>query len=155
MSRTLWNSTGLISILLASSLAYANTNNEAQLDTVRITADDDPLTEISTKKLLRMPGAGNDPLRAIEALPGVTFTTGRNSEPAVRGSSPDDNLYIIDFMPVSNIFHFDGSSLLNDNVIQDFKLEAAAFDAQYNNATGAVIEANSRAPYTEDRKSVV
>lgn len=127
---------------------------EAELDNIRITAKEDSLTEISTQKLLRMPGAGNDPLRAIEALPGVTFTTGRSSEPAVRGSSPDDNRYIIDFMPVQNIFHFDGSSLLNDNVIRDFKLEAAAFDAQYNDATGAVIEANSRAPY-RDRKQAV
>jgi len=132
-----------------------NANKEAELDDIRITAKDDSLTEISTKKLLRMPGAGNDPLRAIEALPGVTFSTGRNAEPAVRGSSPDDNLYIIDFMPVANIFHFDGSSLLNDNVIQDFKLEAAAFDAQYNNATGAVIEANSRAPYTDRKQAVI
>lgn len=138
---------------LASSMTYAD--NEAELDDIRITAQDDSLTEISTKKLLRMPGAGNDPLRAIEALPGVTFSTGRNAEPAVRGSSPDDNLYIIDFMPVANIFHFDGSSLLNDNVIQDFKLEAAAFDAQYNNATGAVIEANSRAPYTDRKQAVI
>lgn len=138
---------------LASSMVYAN--NEAELDDIRITAKDDSLTEISTKKLLRIPGAGNDPLRAIEALPGVTFSTGRNAEPAVRGSSPDDNLYIIDFMPVANIFHFDGSSLLNDNVIQDFKLEAAAFDAQYNNATGAVIEANSRAPYTDRKQAVI
>lgn len=139
--------------ILTPSVAYAN--NEAELENIRITAQDDSLTEISTKKLLRMPGAGNDPLRAIEALPGVTFSTGRNAEPAVRGSSPDDNLYIIDFMPVSNIFHFDGSSLLNDNVIQDFKLEAAAFDAQYNNATGAVIEANSRAPYTDRKQAVI
>jgi outer membrane receptor protein involved in Fe transport len=58
-------------------------------------------------------------------------------------------------MPVANIFHFDGSSLLNDNVIQDFKLEAVAFDAQYNNATGAVIEANSRAPYTDRKQAVI
>ena len=147
------HSTIFVVTCLTSTLV--NANNEAELDDIRITAKDDSLTEISTQKLLRIPGAGNDPLRAIEALPGVTFSTGRSAEPAVRGSSPDDNLYIIDFMPVANIFHFDGSSLLNDNVIQDFKLEAAAFDAQYNNATGAVIEANSRAPYTDRKQAVI
>ncbi|MFT4763686.1 MAG: outer membrane receptor protein involved in Fe transport [Oleispira sp.] len=141
--------------VISLTSVFSHANNEAELDNIRITAKDDPLTEISTKKLLRMPGAGNDPLRAIEALPGVTFTTGRRAEPAVRGSSPDDNRYIIDFMPVLNIFHFDGSSLLNDNVIEDFKLEAAAFDAQYNDATGAVIEANSRAPYTDRKQAVI
>jgi hypothetical protein len=109
-----------LTLITVNTLVMAD--NETELDNIQITATDDPLTEISTKKLLRMPGAGNDPLRAIEALPGVTFSTGRSSEPAVRGSSPNDNLYIIDFMPVANIFHFDGSSLLNDNVIKDFKL---------------------------------
>lgn len=153
MFKVLLKTSSLSMILMASTLSHSN--QEAELDAIRITASDDPLTEVSTQKLLRMPGAGNDPLRAIEALPGVTFSTGRNSEPAVRGSSPEDNLYIIDFMPVKNIFHFDGSSLLNDNVIQDFKLEAAAFDAQYNNATGAVIEANSRAPYTDRKQAVI
>ena len=147
----------LISYLIASLIIspHSIANNEAELDSIRITAKDDPLTEISTQKLLRMPGAGNDPLRAIEALPGVTFTTGRSSEPAVRGSSPDDNRYIIDFMPVKNIFHFDGSSLLNDNVIEDFKLEAAAFGAEYNDATGAVIEANSRGPYNDRKQAIL
>jgi len=116
-------------VLIITAPIFSYASDEAELDNIRITAKDDPLTEISTQKLIRMPGSGNDPLRAIEALPGVTFTTGRSSEPAVRGSSPDDNRYIIDFMPVLNIFHFDGSSLLNDNVIEDFKLGAAAFDA--------------------------
>ncbi|MFT6255267.1 MAG: hypothetical protein ACJATV_001527, partial [Granulosicoccus sp.] len=153
MSRLFSQAISLAALSLIFSLS--NANNETELDNIRITAKDAPLTEISTKKLLRIPGAGNDPLRAIEALPGVTFTTGRRSEPAVRGSSPDDNRYIIDFMPVRNIFHFDGSSLLNDNVIEDFKLEAAAFDAQYNDATGAVIEANSRAPYTDRKQAVI
>jgi hypothetical protein len=153
MSRLFLQTISLAALSLISSLSYAD--NETELDNIRITAKDEPLAEISTKKLLRVPGSGNDPLRAIEALPGVTFTTGRRAEPAVRGSSPDDNRYIIDFMPVRNIFHFDGSSLLNDNVIKDFKLEAAAFDAQYNDATGAVIEANSRAPYTDIKQAVI
>jgi outer membrane receptor protein involved in Fe transport len=153
MSRLFLQTISLAALSLISPLS--NADNETELDNVRITARDDPLAEISTEKLLRVPGSGNDPLRAIEALPGVTFTTGRRAEPAVRGSSPDDNRYIIDFIPVRNIFHFDGSSLLNDNVIKDFKLEAAAFDAQYNDATGAVIEANSRAPYTDIKQAVI
>jgi len=142
-------------VLIITAPIFSHASDEAELDNIRITAKDDPLTEISTQKLIRMPGSGNDPLRAIEALPGVTFTTGRSSEPAVRGSSPNDNRYIIDFMPVLNIFHFDGSSLLNDNVIEDFKLGAAAFDAEYNDATGAVIEANSRAPYSDRKQAVI
>ena len=144
----------ITSIALPINSALGN-ESEAELDNVRITAKDEPLSEISAKKLVKVPGSGNDPLRAIEALPGVTFTNGRSSEPAVRGSSPEDNRYFIDFMPVQNIFHLDGSSLLNDNVVESFKLEAAAFDAEYNDATGAVIAATSRAPYLDQKQAII
>jgi hypothetical protein len=144
--------------LLALACAGLSLNvvaeDDVTLDTVEVSGEKEPLTEISTKKLLRLPGSGNDPLGAIESLPGVTFGGGNESEPAVRGSSPEDNAYLIDFLPVGYIFHTDSSSILSDNTVEDFKLETAAFPAQYNNATGAVIEATSRSPYY-DRSQVV
>ena len=136
-------------------LPLKNFAEETELDAIKITGKDEPLGEISAKKLMRVPGSGNDPLRAIEALPGVVFSSGRESAPAVRGSSPEDNRYFIDFMPVQNIFHLDGSSLLNDNVVDSFKLEAAAFGAEYNDATGAVIAATSRAPYSDQKQAII
>ena len=126
-----------------------------QLDRVQISGQPEPLAEISTKKLLRVPGAGYDPLRAIGSLPGVTFTNGRSSEPAVRGSSPNDNAYYVDFLPVGYIFHSDSSSIISDNVLEDFRLELAAFSPQYNNATGAVIDATSRSPYYDRRQIII
>ena len=143
--------------LLLSNIAVADdsTVNDVRLDTVSIRGKEEPLTEISTEKLLKVPGSGNDPLAAIGALPGVTFAGGRVSEPAVRGSSPADNAYIIDFMPVGYIFHSDSSSILSDNVIEDFRLETAAWSPLYNNATGAVIEATSRSPYYDRRQLVI
>src|SRR5690606_10946530 len=126
-----------------------------QLDTVQISGQQEPLAEISTKKLLRVPGAGYDPLRAIGSLPGVTFTNGMGSEPAVRGSSPNDNAYYVDFLPVGYIFHSDSSSIISDNVLEDFRLELAAFSPQYNNATGAVIDATSRSPYYDRRQIII
>jgi len=137
----------MIPALLLAPVAAAEENDSVKLDTVQISGQEEKLTEISTEKLLKIPGSGNDPLRAIESLPGVTFAGGRTSAPAVRGSSPDDNAYIIDFIPVGYIFHTDSSSILSDNVVEDFTLETAAFPAQYNNATGAVIDATSRSPY--------
>lgn len=156
---------GLLCCVVASPVWAAGDNvvekvvekagEKVELDAIRIIAKEDTPQTISAPKLLRVPGAGGDPLRAIEALPGVVFSSGRRSEPAVRGSSPQDNKYLIDFLPVENIFHFDGSSLLNDNVVEDFSLEAAAFDAQYTNATGAVIDTTSRAPYSDQAQAVI
>ncbi|WP_420591946.1 TonB-dependent receptor plug domain-containing protein [Bacterioplanoides sp.] len=153
----------LLSPLFATAETQTSTDTQTsaektatvELDSVKVQGDDTPLAEISTDKLLRVPGSGNDPLRAIESLPGVVFSSGRRSEPAVRGSSPEDNAYIIDFLPVGYIFHQDGSSILNDNVVKDFKLEAAAFGPEYNNATGAVIDADSRLPYQDRDQTII
>ncbi|ASP38665.1 hypothetical protein CHH28_08225 [Bacterioplanes sanyensis] len=144
----------VLALLCAGLSLSAQAEDDVTLDTVEVSGAKEPLTEISTKKLLKLPGSGNDPLGAIESLPGVTFGGGNESEPAVRGSSPEDNAYLVDFLPVGYIFHTDSSSILSDNVVEDFKLETAAFPAQYNNATGAVIEATSRSPYY-DRSQVV
>lgn len=144
-----------ISLVLTLPVAANAQDDSIELDSVRVEGTDEPLAEISTEKLLKVPGSGNDPLRAIESLPGVTFSGGRESAPAVRGSSPEDNAYIIDFLPVGYIFHTDSSSILNDNIVKDFKLEPAAFGSHYNNATGAVIDANSRLPYTDRSQKII
>ncbi|MCD8532673.1 MAG: hypothetical protein LRY66_15310 [Saccharospirillaceae bacterium] len=145
----------MLPALLLAQVAAAEESDTVKLDTVQISGQEEKLTEISTEKLLKIPGSGNDPLRAIESLPGVTFSGGRTSAPAVRGSSPDDNAYIIDFIPVGYIFHTDSSSILSDNVVEDFTLETAAFPAQYNNATGAVIDATSRSPYYDRSQFII
>jgi outer membrane receptor protein involved in Fe transport len=141
-------------LILAPLLVQAEDTDSVALDTVEITGQQEPLTEISVQKLLKVPGSGNDPLGAVSTLPGVTFG-GRTSEPAVRGSSPDDNQYLVDFLPVGYIFHSDNSSILSDNVIEDFRLETSAWSPQYNNATGAVIEATSRSPYYDQSQLVI
>lgn len=127
----------------------------AQLDKVTVTAEEETPDKISAKKLLRVPGSGNDPMRAIESLPGVVIGNGRSAAPAVRGSSPDDNSYIIDFIPVNNLFHLDGSSIVNDNFIESFDLYTSGYDAKYPEATGAVIETTTRAPFQDDSQVVI
>ncbi len=120
-----------------------------KLETVTVSAPKDIANRIGSEKLLSVPGAGNDPLQAITSLPGVSFTRAGRNRPAVRGSSPDDNLYLIDFMPVGYVFHSDGSSVITDNNIEQFTLDTAAFAAQYNDATGALIAVDTRAPYND------
>jgi outer membrane receptor protein involved in Fe transport len=144
-----------IEIWAAESAENSAQTPTVELEALRVEASEEKTQIIETPKLLRVPGSGGDPLRAIEALPGVVFSSGRRSEPAVRGSSPKDNKYMIDYLPIDNIFHFDGSSILNDNVIDKFSLEAAAFDAQYTNATGAVIDTTTRAPYPDQAQGIL
>lgn len=125
-------------------------NNVAELSTINVSGSEVKGPEITTEKLLKVPGAGNDPLKAIEALPGVVLGGfGPFSIPAVRGSSPQDNIYLTDFMPVGYVFHNDGNSTYNDNLIENFSLKAGAWGPEYSNAIGAVLATKLRDPYQE------
>ncbi len=141
--------------LLGAQLAQANdqsNSNEdvAELSTINVSGQKANAPVIHTDKLLKVPGAGGDPLKAIEALPGVVLGGfGPFSIPAIRGSSPADNTYITDFVPVGFVFHNDGSSTYNENLIADFQLKAGAWGPQYNNALGAVLNTHLRDPYQE------
>jgi hypothetical protein len=98
---------------------------------------------LSGDELRRMPGSSGDPLAGLQALPGVVAT---GSGPAVRGSGPADNLYYVDDLPVSKVFHTTGISVFNADLIRDFNLYSAAFAPRYGDATGAVIDVALRDP---------
>jgi hypothetical protein len=106
-----------------------------------------------TEVLLSVPGAANDPLQAIYALPGVTFSTGDGpggTEPVIRGSAPQDNAYFIDLIPASYLFHLFGNSIFDKNIISSFDLYPAAFSSKYGNATGGIIDVTLRKPKNQD-----
>ena len=78
-----------------------------------------PDTEVTdeTAKLFKVAGIANDPLSAVFTLPGVVYAGGdAGGEPAIRGSSPEDNAFYIDNMPAGYIFHLFGDSIFNENV---------------------------------------
>jgi len=108
-----------------------------------------------TEQLMSVAGIGNDPLSAIYSLPGIVYAGGDTGSPAVRGSSPDDNAFYIDDMPVGYIFHLFGDSIFNENLIQDFNLHPAAFGSEYGNATGGVFDVQLRDPRQQDIKTTI
>ncbi|GAA6135619.1 hypothetical protein NBRC116188_24090 [Oceaniserpentilla sp. 4NH20-0058] len=134
----------------ANDNAQNSKSDVAELSKISVSGTQVKGPEITTEKLLKVPGAGNDPLKAIEALPGVVLSgSGPFSVPAIRGSSPRDNTYITDFVPVGYVFHNDGNSTYNDNLIESFSLKAGAWGAEYNDAIGAVLATKLRDPYME------
>ncbi len=105
-----------------------------------------------TERLLGIAGAANDPLQAIYALPGVTFSASDGldgSEPVIRGSAPQDNAYFIDLIPASYLFHIFGNSIFDQHIIKSFDLYPAAFSSKYGNATGGIIDVGLREPRNE------
>lgn len=104
-------------------------------------------TNDETEQLLKVAGIMNDPMAAVFSLPGVVYAGGDfGGMPAVRGSAPDDNSFLIDGLPAGYLFHMFGNSVLNEALLQDFHLESGGFGAQYGNATGGVFSATLRDP---------
>lgn len=141
----------------ATSATYAAQEDESleevTVTSKRITRTTEPTEQ--TLKLLSVPGGFGDPLQAIYSLPGVVATDEAGGAPAVRGSGPDDNAFIVDFLPASYIFHDFGHSIFNENLIRDFGLKAAGFGSRYGRATGAVFDVSLRDPRVQPLKTTI
>lgn len=97
-----------------------------------------------------VPGTGGDPLKALQALPGVATGSDVQSAPAIRGSRPEDNIYYIDALPVGYLFHMGGIvSVLNNDLVDSFNLHGAAFGPEYGDVTGAAIDVTLRNPRSD------
>jgi hypothetical protein len=156
--------TVLISLGVATGLAsqHLSANDDAEkakkpTDEVLVVGKKvQPATEMNpeTERLLSIAGAAIDPLQAIYALPGVTFSSGGDgpgaSEPVIRGSAPQDNAYFIDLIPASYIFHLFGNSIFDKHIIGAFDLYPAAFSSKYGNATGGIIDVTLREPRNQE-----
>lgn len=104
-------------------------------------------TDLTPEDLTRLPGGGNDPMRAVQALPSVRSTDDASAQPAVRGARPENNAYLIDFLPSGYLFHAGGLvSVLNPELIRGFELNAAAYGAEYPDVIGAVFDVRLRDP---------
>jgi hypothetical protein len=142
-----------LAALCASSVFAADTRSDS-LEAVIVTAErvrETPATEatIQTEKLLDIPGSFGDPLQSIFALPGVLPSSEIGGAPAVRGSGPEDNDFLTDFLPTGYLFHAFGFSIFNENLIRDFGIKNAGFGARYGRATGAVFDVMLREPREE------
>ena len=111
-------------------------------------------TELA-KKLLNVPGAFGDPFAAVFSLPGIVEAIEGEGQPAVRGTGPEDNEFLIDFMPASYVFHALGISIFNEHLIRDFGIKAAGFGPAYDQAIGAIFDVDLREPRKEDLKTTL
>lgn len=102
------------------------------------------------QKIIDVPGSLGDPLMAVFSLPGVISEGDGGGAPAVRGSSPSDNRYMVDGAPAGYVFHAFSTSIFNENIIQDFQLFSAGFGPQYSNAIGGVFDIRLRDPRAQD-----
>ncbi len=81
-----------------------------------------------------------DVLKAIQLLPGVQSSEG-SSGFYVRGGSPDQNLILMDGVPVYNVSHIGGLfSVFNADAIKNVTLTKGGFPARYGGRLSSVLE---------------
>ena len=81
-----------------------------------------------------------DPIRAVEVLPGVNTVSDFTAAFNVRGGSADQNLILLDDIPIFNPFHLGGVfSVFNADMVQRAELQAGGFPAEYGGRVSSVL----------------
>lgn len=100
------------------------------------------IREMSVADLKLVPGiAEADPIRAIEVLPGVISTSDFSSSFNVRGGSSDQNLILLDGVPIFSPFHLGGFfSVFSADMVERAELQSGGFSAQHGGRVSSVLE---------------
>lgn len=82
-----------------------------------------------------------DIMKTIQLLPGIKGGTECSSGTYVRGGGPDQNLILLDGVPVYNVNHLFGFfSVFNSDAIQSFSVMKGGFPSRYGGRLSSVID---------------
>jgi hypothetical protein len=97
-----------------------------------------------------LPGAGEDVLRSLQSLPGVTSISDFSSQLVIRGSGPDQNLILLDGFEALNPYRLYGFiSMFNPETVGDISLQTGGFAAEYGDRLSAVLDVKNRKGRTD------
>ena len=86
-----------------------------------------------------------DVFRTLQMLPGVQTSSDFSSALYVRGSTPDQNLIMLDGITVYNPYHLGGIfSTFNTDAIKEADFHAGGFPARYGGRMGAILNIINR-----------
>ncbi len=136
---------------ISSDIELSITNEE--LDEVLLSSEKNIVekTQISEvtipiKQIFKIPALLGevDVLKAIQLLPGVQSSEGTSGF-YVRGGGPDQNLILLDGVPVYNASHLGGLfSVFNPDAIKNVNLIKGGFPARFGGRLSSVLEINMK-----------
>ena len=103
------------------------------------------IRELDLADLKQVPGVAEaDPLRAVEVLPGVVSTSDFSASYHVRGGAQDQNLILLDGVPVYSPFHLGGFfSVFNADMMDRAELQSGGFPAEHGGRVSSVLQIES------------
>ncbi len=115
---------------------------------------DDSTKSLDQKEFLSLPGAGGDPVKAVQNLPGVNRVQSFSSQVVIQGSSPQDTKYNVDGHDVPLVFHFGGlTSVVMPEAVEQVDYLSAGYGPEYSRAMGGIISLKTRDAEVSERDS--
>ncbi|MDA3879162.1 MAG: TonB-dependent receptor [Prolixibacteraceae bacterium] len=105
------------------------------------------MVDLPVQKLKKIPVilGEADVLKVIQLLPGVQSGTEGTSGIYVRGGGPDQNLFLLDGVPVYNASHLMGFfSVFNPDAIKTIQLYKGGFPARFGGRLSSVVDINMK-----------
>ncbi len=104
--------------------------------------------ELKPREVATLAGGGEDIFRGITTMPGVIARSDASAQFYVRGGTPDQNLIIVDDVPVFNPYRLKALggpiSMFNPDVVEYVELLPGGFSAQYGDKLSSVLIARNR-----------
>lgn len=131
---------------------FSLTMSSSEIDAVTVTASGRQskiestqmsMIDIPIEKFLRLPVIFGeaDVLKVIQLLPGVQSGTEGSTGIYVRGGGPDQNLFLLDGVPVYNANHLFGfMSVFNPDAVKSVQLYKGGFPARYGERLSSVVD---------------
>lgn len=98
---------------------------------------------ISTKQIKLLPSVTGeaDLMKAYQYLPGISRGAEGNNSIYVRGGSPDQNLILLDDVPLYYVNHIGGIvSIFDENAISNVEVYKSGFPARYGGRLSSVVD---------------
>jgi hypothetical protein len=106
--------------------------------------------QIDRNEIVHTAATLDDPVRAVQTLPGVASTSDASSRPIVREGEPRETRVFLDGIPLVQPYHFGGfHSMFNELSIDNITLYKSDFPAEFHNAQSALMVVDSRKPAEE------
>lgn len=104
---------------------------------------------LSQKDFIKAPGAQEDPVKAVQNLPGIANQS-VSAQVVIQGSEPDDTRYTLNGHEIPIVFHFGGiSSIIMPQAVEAVDFLSSGYGPEYGRALGGIINLQTRAPKTD------
>ncbi len=111
--------------------------------------------QVRSRSMKELPFVGGEPdiIKVLQLYPGIKSGVEGSSGMYVRGGTPDQNLILLDDVPVFNVNHLGGFiSLFNPDIIGNAKIITGGFPAKYGGRLSSVTDIRLKDGHLYERK---